>query len=215
MLLLTLLLHYAIHYITRSRFEPRTYAKGLVLRARHVVGDAFTRGGGDNAASFPAACSQDYCNFAIFPQDKGLLISRPERAALLFGTLRDRINAALTSRLRDYPNYSGWDLIQVTRKYAGNEWWTLRQRVRSIDSWVYLWVKRKCRVQCASSRSSFSRTTILRAWKRREHEKIHFWILQMNVDFNRWYEYKVIVLWVTDKRHVYLTPWLLWAPIGA
>ena len=131
MLLLTLLLHYAIHYITRSRFEPRTYAKGLVLRARHVVGDAFTRGGGDNAASFPAACSQDYCNFAIFPQDKGLLISRPERAALLFGTLRDRINAALTSRLRDYPNYSGWDLIQVTRKYAGNEWWSHNEWDRS------------------------------------------------------------------------------------
>lgn len=97
-----------------------------------MVGDAFTRGGGDNAASFAAACSQDYCNFAIFPQDKGLLISRPERAALLFGTLRDRINAALTSRLRDYPNYSGWDLIQV--KYAGNEWSKLSEidRVESI-----------------------------------------------------------------------------------
>lgn len=58
---------------------------------------------------------RDYCNFAIFQQDKGLLISqREERAALPFGTLRERINAALTSRLRDYPNYSSaWDLMQV------------------------------------------------------------------------------------------------------
>ena len=115
---------------TRARFEPRTYAKGLVSRPRHVVGDAFTRGGGDNAASFPSACSQDCCNFAIFPQDKGLLISRPERAALLFGTLRDRINAALNSRLRDYPNYYGWDLIQVKR--AGQ--WVV-DRLESIYGW--------------------------------------------------------------------------------
>ncbi|CAK9808329.1 hypothetical protein ANTPLA_LOCUS5728 [Anthophora plagiata] len=68
----------------------------------------------DNATPFAHLAPQDYCNFAIFQQDKGLLISRPERAALLFGTLRDRINAALTSRLRDYPNYSStWDLMQV------------------------------------------------------------------------------------------------------
>lgn len=78
-----------------------------------MVADVLARARGDNAASFLSPFSQDYCNFAIFPQDKGLLISRPERAALLFGTLRDRINATLTSRLRDYPNYSGWDLIQV------------------------------------------------------------------------------------------------------
>jgi len=60
------------------------------------------------------AVPRDYCNFAIFQQDKGLLISQRERAALSFGTLRGRINAALTSRLRDYPNYSSaWDLMQV------------------------------------------------------------------------------------------------------
>lgn len=60
------------------------------------------------------AVPQDYCNFAIFQQDKGLLISQRERAAPPFGTLRGRINAALTSRLRDYPNYSSaWDLMQV------------------------------------------------------------------------------------------------------
>ncbi|KYN16932.1 hypothetical protein ALC57_10801, partial [Trachymyrmex cornetzi] len=50
----------------------------------------------------------------IHGDDKGLLISQQERAALLFGTLRGRINTALTSRLRDYPNYSSaWDLMQV------------------------------------------------------------------------------------------------------
>lgn len=60
------------------------------------------------------AVLRDYCNFAIFQQDKGLLISQRERAALPFGTLRGRINAALTSRLRDYSNYSSaWDLLQV------------------------------------------------------------------------------------------------------
>lgn len=55
------------------------------------------------------------------PQDKGLLISRSERAALLFGTLRNRINTALTSRLRDYPNYSTWDLIQVCNQGKGEK----------------------------------------------------------------------------------------------
>lgn len=60
------------------------------------------------------AVPRDYCNFAIFQQDKGLLISQRVRAALPSGTLRERINAALTSRLRDYPNYSSaWDLMQV------------------------------------------------------------------------------------------------------
>lgn len=54
-------------------------------------------------------------NFAIFQQDKGLLIS--QRPGLLFGTLRGRINTALTSRLRDYPNYSTvWDLVQVRNR---------------------------------------------------------------------------------------------------
>lgn len=57
---------------------------------------------------------RDYCNPAIFQQDKGLLISQRERQALPFGTLRGWINAALISRLRDYPNYSAaWDLMQV------------------------------------------------------------------------------------------------------
>jgi len=60
------------------------------------------------------AVTRDYCNFAIFQQDKSLLISQQERAALLFGTLRGWINTSLTSRLRDYPNYSSaWDLMQV------------------------------------------------------------------------------------------------------
>ncbi|XP_011687053.1 PREDICTED: uncharacterized protein LOC105449497 [Wasmannia auropunctata] len=53
-------------------------------------------------------------------QDKGLLISQRERAALPFGTLRGRINAALTSRLRDYPNYSSaWDLMQTRLQCCG------------------------------------------------------------------------------------------------
>ncbi|XP_018301239.1 tetraspanin-4-like isoform X1 [Mycetomoellerius zeteki] len=53
-------------------------------------------------------------------QDKGLLISQQERAALLLGTLRGRINAALTSRLRDYPNYaSAWDLMQTRLQCCG------------------------------------------------------------------------------------------------
>lgn len=65
-------------------------------------------------ASAHVTASRDYCNFAIFQQDKGLLISQRERQALPFGTLRGWINAALTSRLRDYPNYSSaWDLMQV------------------------------------------------------------------------------------------------------
>ncbi|CAK9813840.1 hypothetical protein ANTQUA_LOCUS7786 [Anthophora quadrimaculata] len=95
------------------------------MRSYNARKSGFTRAGrgwyvnrvgqrGDNATPFAPPRPQDYCNFAIFQQDKGLLISRPERAALLFGTLRDRINAALTSRLRDYPNYSSaWDLMQV------------------------------------------------------------------------------------------------------
>lgn len=87
-----------------------------------MVGEASARGRGDNVAPFASSCSQDYSNFAIFPQDKGLLISRPERAALLFGKLRDRINAALTARLRDYPNYSAWDLVQVrNQRMRGRE----------------------------------------------------------------------------------------------
>lgn len=74
-------------------------------------------GGANNnkhCASAHVTAPRDYCNFAIFQQDKGLLISQRERQALPFGTLRGWINAALTSRLRDYPNYSAaWDLMQV------------------------------------------------------------------------------------------------------
>ncbi|XP_046144922.1 uncharacterized protein LOC114877690 [Osmia bicornis bicornis] len=57
---------------------------------------------------------------SVSSSDTGLLISRTERAALLFGTLRERINAALTSRLRDYSNHStAWDLMQARLQCCG------------------------------------------------------------------------------------------------
>lgn len=90
--------------------------KGGFIRARHVVSDVSTRA----SLSLSASRINSNLNHSL-PQDKGLLISRSERAALLFGTLRNRINTALTSRLRDYPNYSTWDLIQVCNQGKGEE----------------------------------------------------------------------------------------------
>lgn len=87
----------------------------VVLWAQHVVSDVCTRGGGPFAS---LSASRITLTSTILPQDNGLLISRSERAALLFGTLRNRINTALTSRLRDYPDYSTWDLIQVCNQEA-------------------------------------------------------------------------------------------------
>lgn len=97
----------SVHFRIRER---------VVLWAQHVVSDVSTR----ISLSLSASRINSNLNHSL-PQDKGLLISRSERAALLFGTLRNRINTALTSRLRDYPNYSTWDLIQVCNQGKGEK----------------------------------------------------------------------------------------------
>ncbi|KZC06573.1 hypothetical protein WN55_10484 [Dufourea novaeangliae] len=79
------------------------------------------------ALTFPASCFLYREHNVTRPRrplllDRGFIntaaangpVAMADRGVLRFGTLRERINAALTARLRDYPKYAFvWDLMQI------------------------------------------------------------------------------------------------------
>ncbi|XP_024886747.1 tetraspanin-9-like [Temnothorax curvispinosus] len=105
---------YREHNVTRGR---RTLLPMIIMLCMSII---FLICGATHGIVYRKSYHPLFQESAPAQQDKGLLISQRERAALPFETLRGRINAALTSRLRDYPNYSSaWDLMQTRLQCCG------------------------------------------------------------------------------------------------